>query len=258
MPICICFIFSGLTRNWHYYNLHLIVLSEKQKRKGFKKMKKNILRSGAVAGICKSIGTCAAVKYLGIVICMVGVLVASVHQAESAPTLFGDNGHYYDYIEVTTTSPFSANTWSSADTAASASLFMGVNGHLATITSAAENTFVFGLFSGPLDFQGAWLGGKAGSGWLAGPEDGDSFSYTNWGGSEPNGSGYAYMHIGMAPIAGIDPGEWADSEATGIPNVNDPVTGYFVEYEVPEPSLMLLLGISLLGVVAFRMKFKKI
>jgi hypothetical protein len=60
------------------------------------------------------------------------------------------------------------------------------------------------------------------------------FLYSNWGGSEPNNSGYAYMNIG-AVHASIQTGQWADdSRDQGYPEpVYDPVIGFFVEYEAP-------------------------
>jgi hypothetical protein len=60
------------------------------------------------------------------------------------------------------------------------------------------------------------------------------FLYSNWGGSEPNNSGYAYMNIG-AVHASIQTGQWADdSRDQGYPEPGyDPVIGFFVEYEAP-------------------------
>lgn len=78
---------------------------------------------------------------------------------------------------------------------------LGVTGHLANITSQAENDFINALAPGNV-----WLGGSDGAvegewRWLAGPEAGQQFwqggvggstvagSYANWGGGEPNNSG---------------------------------------------------------------------
>ena len=161
-------------------------------------------------------------------------------QAAVVPVLFGSS--YYAYVEVP--DPFTGqnNTWATANAAASAMTFNGEVGYLATITSQAENDFLFsmvdGLYTG---FTGAWIGGKSPEGWLTGPEAGQPFGYTNWGGVEPNNAGFAYMNIGSA-FAGINPGQWPDGN--GTPSPGDPVIGYFVEFPIPEPSTMLLLGIS--------------
>ena len=98
-------------------------------------------------------------------------------------------GNFYRYVGTT------AN-YTTATTAAAAALLNGVAGHLATITSAPENTFVRGLGGGNL-----WLGasdaGVEGT-WVwagTGPEGGAVFSsgstaqngyYTNWLGGQPD------------------------------------------------------------------------
>ena len=59
---------------------------------------------------------------------------------------FSDNGHYYMAVDGTF-------TWIEADTAAKA-----IGGHLATITSAEENAFIYGLCNGNY-WLGAYLKG---------------------------------------------------------------------------------------------------
>jgi len=176
----------------------------------------------------------------------IGVLVAGcIGSAEATPGLFESN--YYEFVQVTDPLVGANNSWATANAAASARIYNGVNGHLATITSVAENNFLYGLTSGVFsNFTGSWIGVP-------------SSSFTNWGGSEPNnGGGYAYMHIGTTTYAGIAPREWAD--AVGNPWACDPVVGYFVEYEkaspVPEPATMLLFGLGLLGLAGIRRKMK--
>ncbi len=180
-------------------------------------------------------------------------LGTSVH---AAPVLFGSN--YYDFILS------DGVLWSAADTAAAASSYMSVNGHLATVTSAAENAFLASLISSPPStFTGAWLGGTAGfsfsggppGGWLVGPEANTAFTFTNWNNVEPNNAGYLYMNIGAtAPNGGVL-GKWFDDSGTqGTPdNVSDPVKGYFVEYEtstVPIPAALPLFAAGL-GAMGF-------
>ncbi len=203
----------------------------------------------------------AKAHWFAIVGCMIGLHAASIERVEAAPVFFGSNG--YEFIEVS--DPFTGgnNSWATASAAAASRVFGGANGHLATITSQAENDALFGLVSGlitqPDVFAGAWLGGKEPEGWLVGPEIGDLFSYTNWGGVEPNNMGYAYMSIGTKNA----PSQWFDDSVVGLGQgfphaLNDPVIGYFVEYEgvapIPLPSTASLLpvGLAFVGWLGWR------
>jgi hypothetical protein len=197
-----------------------------------------------------------------IIICLIGLIYGAFSlEAEAAPALFKSN--YYEFVEVSNPYDDYNNTWATANTAASARNYNGVNGHLATIKSSEENDFLYGLVAGNFSgFTGAWLGGKHPAGWLTGPENGYGFTYSNWGGSEPNNSGFAYMNIGTL-YAGINPGKWADASSPyGFPiQYADPVIGYFVEYEnaapVPLPAAILFLGSGLASLASVRFRRKK-
>jgi len=188
-------------------------------------------------------------------------LFAGSGPSQAVPVQFG-SGNYYEFVSNVGIS------WSSAKTAADGSSYLGFAGHLATVTSAAENALLAGLISSPSgNFDGAWLGGESNSSnvwqWADGPESGQLFSYTNWGGIEPNNPpASVYMNIG-ALTSGIAFGQWADaingisSGSTGA----DPVTGYFVEYKisaVPIPATLPLFvsGLGGLGLFGWLRKRK--
>jgi hypothetical protein len=110
------------------------------------------------------------------------------------------NGHSY-YRST------SSMTWTDARTAC-----VNMGGHLVTITSAAENTFVFNTWpSGWIGFtdeavEGQWR-------WVTN----EAVTYTNWNGGEPNNAGnedYAQF---------VNGGKWND-----LPNVSLP---YVLEFE---------------------------
>jgi hypothetical protein len=96
-------------------------------------------------------------------------------------TLWPGNGHYYLIVD-------QEATWEQARLLAESMEFMGLQGHLATITSEDENTFVTTQLG---DTAGAWLGGEQPPGsaepaggwrWITG----EPWVYTNWDEGEPN------------------------------------------------------------------------
>jgi hypothetical protein len=186
-----------------------------------------------------------------------GVIATPVAVVQATPMIFGANA--YEFVSVADPFTGSNNTWATASSAAAASVFNGIHGHLATVTSQAENNFLVSLVVSPSSgFNGAWLGGNF-QGWLEGPEGGMTFAeaggFTNWNPIEPNNSGLMYMSIGTTTPNGGSAGKWFDDSGTnGLPEVPaDPVIGYFIEYEnaaaaVPEPatSALLLAGLPVL------------
>jgi hypothetical protein len=188
-------------------------------------------------------------KLLGVAALLMA-FAANGDRASASPIQFGSN--YYDFVA---TNGINGITWEEASAAAALSVFGGVNGHLATITSAAENSFLansfnFSAFNGTLAL--GWLGGQVNSSgissWVVGPEAGQQFSsgqtplngmYTNWGGIEPNNAPSAVnMMVGNINWFGITQGKWADdTDATLAAEANfGGIVGYFVEYESPTPT----------------------
>jgi hypothetical protein len=156
---------------------------------------------------------------------------------------FSGNGHYYDLVT-------EAGSWSSALQKAALSSYRGMSGYLATLTSAAENQFVFSVFSGALpSHKTIWLGAtdQTEEGvwrWASGPETGQLLTYTNWGGpvvpSEPNnGNGSPYFgpqHYLALPLSWG--GRWDDGWEVAPEFIGDPdlYAGYVIEYGGLPPS----------------------
>ncbi len=135
--------------------------------------------------------------------------------------------------------------WTNAKTAAAASNYYGLQGYLATITSADE-----AKISGEQAAGAGWIGGSDAETegvwkWVTGPEglanggngtifwnglaNGSTPNYANWNSNEPNQAGDEdYAHI-TAPGVGIT-GTWNDLKEAGDASGNYQPKGYIVEY----------------------------
>jgi len=169
----------------------------------------------------------------------------------------GGNDNYYQVKLVTGATP---KTWLQAQTDANALTLMIngvlVNGHLVTITSAAENTFVTGLDNFERSYTG-FTGKETDTGnpivegqavseitysWVTGEPSFDSagagVSYRNWDAGEPNNISFD----GAGPVENFEKygeilgnvvpskfGKWND-----ISNNNGFTTHYVVEFESAE------------------------
>jgi hypothetical protein len=163
----------------------------------------------------------------------------------------GGNGHWYEALTGPEIEPGvpSFITWTSAQLDAVAR-----GGYLATITSAAENDFVFNLIDSPLYWAtntsgvyfGPWLGGLQAPGtrdpaanwsWVTG----EPFAYTNWHSGEPNDefgrvNEDRLMFLAVPGITGTRSPFWNDEIG-----VRRNVVSYVVEY-VPEPASFVMFA----------------
>jgi len=163
--------------------------------------------------------------------------------AVPVPVQWEENGHWYEVVVI----PEPGISWSQAQAAAVAQ-----GGYLATITSAEENDFVFGL---TVDTPGAWIYSAE---WAIGPCLGgyQERSAPDYG--EPSG-GWRWVTgepWGFTNWLAGQPDNWLDFEDRLIfwgrgqktPTWNDfngdsGVRMYVVEY-IPEPTTVLLLGLG--------------
>ncbi|MHB1316335.1 MAG: lectin-like protein [Minisyncoccota bacterium] len=158
----------------------------------------------------------------------VGTDTLEVSLVNSSEVFFTDNGHLYQFVS-------GSYNWGAAKTAAEGQTAYGATGYLATITSLAENNFVYTRISGD-----GWLGATDSEvektwKWVTGPETGTSFFQENpsggggsaissrfnaWAIGEPNdyspGEDCAYMYASQS-------GKWNDFPCSAS-------QGYVVEF----------------------------
>jgi len=187
------------------------------------------------------------------------VLAAGI-SAFATPVAY--NVHYYDVIVA------HEITWDNARAAALGDNYLGLEGHLVTITSAGENAAVHDMIvnnGGGEMWAGAYqnptteTNPTAGWTWVNGEGsfpgvNGSPTIYTNWNGGEPNdaygSASEQYMGLNWGA------GGWNDEGYLPY------ITGYVIEYDpttindvsVPEPEILMSLGLSLLGLAGIARK----
>ncbi|SME94506.1 lectin-like protein [Desulfovibrio gilichinskyi] len=138
---------------------------------------------------------------------------------------------------------------------------IAAGGHLATITSSAENEFLKQTFF-TKDKNAYWLGAfqtgdenkqtpTANWQWVTGEE----WNFTNWSSKEPNNSGMNEIHLSADSRFEY---KWNDEDSA----VKQMITGYVIETPsgtspTPIPGAIWLLGTSIAGLLGFKRKFNK-
>jgi hypothetical protein len=158
------------------------------------------------------------------------IVITCVAELSAAPVRWevssGGNGHYYDVIPVS-----EGLTWSAANATAQS---MAGDWHLVTITSAAENAFVFDLIDDDANLWNCCLSGHSNGPWIGGYKEnrqwkwvtGEAFAYENWGPREPFGNGDKISFFGYSTL--IQP-YWNDVPDS-YPGL--PPRGYVIETEL--------------------------
>ncbi|MBU0718384.1 MAG: hypothetical protein KJ749_09065, partial [Planctomycetes bacterium] len=152
----------------------------------------------------------------------------------------GGNGHYYEIIIDTV-------FWTDALTGAASRILEVKNGdlrgYLATVTSSAEDEFLYDMIA-VAGFPNTWLGGSDSGDegsftWRAGPESGNPFTYTNWTLSQPDnshGDEHYLMMVGQDGSFGFQGGEWNDARLDPEGSILEfRPTAYAVEYSLDFP-----------------------
>ncbi|MFW6290308.1 MAG: C-type lectin domain-containing protein, partial [Mariniphaga sp.] len=167
-----------------------------------------------------------------------------------------ETGHFYRFI------PQVDIAWDEARDAAAELTYYGLQGYLATITSEAENDFIWTKIDGlgwigatDKDNEGTWE-------WATGPEAGTVFwqgnasgapvgdNYSNWSEGEPNDNyGEDYAHINQD--SNKEDKTWNDLRigGDGIPGSAYRSQGYVVEFGgMPDDPELKLSASAVIGV----------
>jgi hypothetical protein len=203
-------------------------------------------------------------------VALLGFLVGPVEGGivRSATWYASNGGNDHTYALWIPDNSAQSLTWQSARTQAEALSLNGVNGHLASVTSAAEDSFLRTEFFGFLFDNGnvsigqapdnsiyAWIGLFAPTvnsqfQWTTG----EPVSYTNWAPDEPNFQGFAfwqYTHYWTRNFGNGPSWTWNNEQNAGFEVVNNSNRyGFIVEFAtVPEPNCLMLSSVGVIYLV---------
>lgn len=151
----------------------------------------------------------------------------------ATPVFSPETASFYQYVRMPEID------WKTAKQIAEGATHLGRRGHLATITSSAEQAFLESAFRGATDL---WIGGSDAEEegvwrWECGPEAGQVFTridgenhidegYSNWQLGEPNDyqDGEDYLLWNYSRFADYG---WNDA---GPPHRDDEAAGFLIEY----------------------------
>ena len=185
-------------------------------------------------------------------ILILAILMVAISSQAFANVVFNSlNGHFYEAIA-------GKYDWDVAKTEAEGKVYNGANGYLATLTSQAENDWVWANVLAVAAPSWYWLGGfqspngpEPAGGWQW--VTGEAWSFTSWNNGEPNNNGNNNPEEDALQF--WDNSKWNDVSADSDNAVYGGTTyyrGYIVEYApVPEPGTMMLLGTGLLGMIGY-------
>jgi hypothetical protein len=175
----------------------------------------------------------------GVILIILSFLFLSIGKVEAAPTYWSGNGHYYELVDTWL-------NWGTAKTTAESMTYNGIQGYLATITSAEEQNYVMSSLQPAF----VWLGGYQLAGSVE-PADGwswvtgEPWLYSNWDSGEPsNSDSFGHEENALEVRGGDRNYRWNDADGS---NYTKP---FIVEYDpVPEPISFSLLGLGFLGLL---------
>lgn len=197
----------------------------------------------------------------------IAVLVGAGHGelAVASIAVWSNNGHSYEVIVD------SNPTWFAARDAATARTHNGVNGYLATLTTAAEQDFIVSSFGGGTAVNQLWVGGYQDTSALDYSETGGGWRWItseswNTGVDSPAFSfnnNYWFTHSEEHLITWWNTGGLNDYYHSPSAAINPVVAlGYIVEFDtepdvVPEPSTLAIWSLLALCGIGYGRRRRK-